>query len=47
MAFPYDEKNEAVLRELRNSWVVSLILILTSWFAFGTGFLALIAHFNE
>jgi hypothetical protein len=47
MAFPYDANNEAVLQELRNSWVVSLILILTIWFALGTGFLALISHFNE
>ena len=47
MAFPYDEKNEAVLRELRNSWVVSLVLIVTIWFALGTGFLVLVSHFNE
>jgi hypothetical protein len=46
MAFPYDEKNEAVLREIRNSWVVSLTLILTVWFALGTGFFALISHIN-
>jgi hypothetical protein len=44
MAFPYDEKNEAVLQELKNSWLISLTVILTIWFTLGTGFLALISH---
>jgi hypothetical protein len=44
MAFPYDEKNEAVLQELKSSWPISFTMILTIWFALGTGFLALISH---
>jgi hypothetical protein len=47
MPFPYDENNDDVLQELRNSWVISLTMVLTIWFGLGTGFLALISHFNS
>jgi hypothetical protein len=44
MAFPYDQKNEAVIQELKNSWLISLTLVLTIWFALGTGFFVLISY---
>jgi hypothetical protein len=44
MAFPYDEKNEAVLQELRKSWLISLTMVLTICFSLATGFFALLSH---
>ncbi len=46
MAFPYDENSETVCRELRNSWVISLMTIMLICFASGLGFLAIIMHLN-
>jgi hypothetical protein len=47
MAFPFDGKNAAVLQELKKSWVVSLSMVLSVWFAVGISFLTLVAYNHQ
>jgi hypothetical protein len=47
MAFPYDKTTDVILVELKNSWVSSLTLLVSTFFAIGTALLYLMSTFHK